>query len=172
MNTTGADICAWSTLPIQTWSGSSCGGPSPTPPPSSGQHISTSTKGPEPGDENNVLFGCTATTTTMDYVMICAGTPTPISTIFPPPPSPSPSPPPPPPPPPTADCKFWDQAVMWKFGIVNVTNWVEKDGVPWTTALFKEGGIQLWLGNQVENGKGRWRRVGILRCTALHCEGC
>ena len=69
-------------------SGDSSSQPTPTPPPPSGDYIFTSTKGPEPGDENTTLFGCTATTTTFDPVItFCSGTPTPISTIMAPVPS-------------------------------------------------------------------------------------
>ncbi len=146
MSSTGADVCAYSTLPTNTWTSPSCKSSSPTPPLPSGQYIFTSTKGPEPGNENTVLYGCTATTTTLNYVTLCADpTPTPLSTILPKVP--------------TAVCNFWDQAVMWKVGIVNVTNWVEKDRIPWTTALFNSiqyncGAVTRWKTGR-DNG-GEW----------------
>ncbi len=48
---------------------------------------------------------------------------------------------------------------MWKVGIVNVTNWHEKENVPWTTALYKSiefncGAITRWKTGK-DNG-GEW----------------
>jgi len=64
-------------------------------------------------------------------------------------------------------------AVMWKFGIVNVTNWVEKDGVPWTTALFKKveyncGWVTRWKSGK--DAGGEWVYFDVPLCIVKDVE--
>ena len=85
--TTGSDACAWSTIPTQTWGGSSCSGPTTAAPTHTGQYVYTQTLLPVSGPDS-VVIACTSTYTTLLGVggvgpaTYCQDS-TPISTITP-----------------------------------------------------------------------------------------
>lgn len=82
--TTGSNACAWSTIPSQTWDGSSCSGPTTAAPTHTGQYVYTETMLPVSGPDS-VVIACTSMHTTFNGIVTatyCQDS-TPVSTITP-----------------------------------------------------------------------------------------
>ena len=63
--------------------------------------------------------------------------------------------------------------MLRKFNIVNINNWVEKDGVPWTAALFKKVEYNCGFVTRWKTGKdasGEWVQFDVPLCVVKDVE--